>query len=168
MICVFDGKGIAHRDFALPGQIVNQVCTDQKRIIRVCVTRHCRQMQMFHHDNSPCHTTLFVTECLTSKGIPVVPQLPDLSPCDFFLNWKIATQDTISGLLDIQKSVTVMRKTTSVGDSELCYQKWEQRLQTCLASQAHFFERSNIDVVKNNILKNKQFITFLPHLLYRC
>ena len=42
---------------------------------------------MLHHDNVPCHTTLSVTEFLTSKGILVVPQSPssDLSTCDFFL-----------------------------------------------------------------------------------
>ena len=37
---------------------------------------------MLYHDNAP------VTECLTSKGIPVVPQFPyspGLSPCDLFL-----------------------------------------------------------------------------------
>jgi hypothetical protein len=31
---------------------------------------------MLHHDKVPCHTALAITEFVTSKGIPVIPQRP--------------------------------------------------------------------------------------------
>ena len=52
----------------------------------MCVRPDITDKWMLHH-NAPCHTAVSVTEFLTSKSIPVVPQLPspDLSLCDFLL-----------------------------------------------------------------------------------
>ena len=66
--------------FVPPGQTVNQVFYKdilerlQKRVI--CKTPETADKWMFHHDNAPCHTALYVTEFFTSKDIPVVPQPP--------------------------------------------------------------------------------------------
>ena len=87
----------------------------------------------------------------TSKGIPVVPQLPspDLSPCDFFLFHKL--KNVLKGhhfgtLENIQKNVTDMLRTIPVEDFQRCYQKFEQGLHWCVAAQGNYFERYNIDV----------------------
>ena len=84
----------------------------RKRVFRV--RPDIADKWMPDHDNAPCHIALSVTNFLTSKGIPVVPQpsyLPDLSPCDFFLSPKLKT--VLKGrhfgtLENIQKSVTVI------------------------------------------------------------
>ena len=98
----------------------------RKRVIRV--RTDIADKWMLHHDNAPCHTALSVTEYLTSKGIPVVPQLPyslDLSPCEFFIFHKLKTvfRGRLFGPLDnIQKSVTDMLKTIQVEYFQRCYQ----------------------------------------------
>ena len=48
----------------------------------------CADAWMLHHDNAVCPAVISVSEFLTKRSIPVVPQppySPDLSPCDFFL-----------------------------------------------------------------------------------
>ena len=77
---------------------------------------------MLHHNNAQCHTALSITELLTSKGIPVVPQSPyspNFSPCDLFLFPKL--KNILKGRQfetseNIQKSVTDMLKTVLVED----------------------------------------------------
>ena len=46
----------------------------------------------FHQDNTPVHTSIFVTDYLTKMGIKTFPQppySPDLTPCDFLLISKL-------------------------------------------------------------------------------
>ena len=110
---------------------------------------------MPHHNNTAYHTALSVTEVLTSKGIPVVPQptyISDLRPCEFFIFPKL--KNVLKGrhlgtLENNQKSLTGMMKTIPVEDFQRCYQKWEQRLHQCVAAQGNYFEGDNIDVLKN-------------------
>lgn len=92
LICFFNSHGVIHREFVPPGQTVNQVFYREvldrfrKRVNRV--RPDIARNWILHHDNAPCHTAFNVTQFLTSKEIPVLPQppyLPDLTPCDFFL-----------------------------------------------------------------------------------
>ena len=81
---------------------------------------------MLHHNNAQCHTALSITELLTSKGIPVVPQSPyssDINPCDFLIFPKL--KNVLKGrpfgaLEKIKMTVTGMLKTTSVEDFQRC------------------------------------------------
>ena len=43
-------------------------------------------------------------------------------------------------------SVTDMLKTIPAEDFQHCYQKWEQRLHRCVATQGIYFEGDNIDL----------------------
>ena len=122
---------------------------------------------MHHHDSTPGHTALSVTEFFISKGIPVVPQppnSPDLSPCDFFLFHKL--KNVLKGhhfgtSKDIQKCVTDMLKTILVDKFQRCNQKWEQRLHRCVAAQGNYFEEDNIYVWKNKNLASKKSVSLL-------
>ena len=42
--------------------------------------------------------------------------------------------------------VTNMQNAIPVEDFQRCYQKWEQRLHRCVATQGNYFEGDNIDV----------------------
>jgi hypothetical protein len=71
------------------------------RIKVICVRPDIADKWMLHHDNTPCHTTLYITECLTSKAFlfPWALYSPNFSLCDFFsLNLKMSSKDDISGL----------------------------------------------------------------------
>ena len=100
---------------------------------------------LLHQDNVPCHTAFSVAECLTSKGIPVVPQppySPEISLCEFFLFPKVKDvlkRRHFGTLENIQKSVADMLKTIPAEDFQRCYQKWE-RLHRCVATQGKYFE----------------------------
>ena len=69
----------------------------RKRVIHV--RPNIADKWMLHHDNALCHTVLSVTECLISKGIPVVPQAPHLTSApgtfSFSLNLKMFSKDVI-------------------------------------------------------------------------
>ena len=88
----FDSQGIVHKEFAPPGQSVNQTffreVLERLRKMVARVRPGIARTWMLHHDNAPCHTAVSINGFLAEKSIPVVPQppySPDLSPCDFFL-----------------------------------------------------------------------------------
>jgi histone-lysine N-methyltransferase SETMAR len=92
LICLFSSQGIVHKELLPQGQTVNQFYYLEvlerlrKRVVRLRPS--IANNWMFHHDNTPCHMAISVTEFLAKNGIPVIPQppyTPDLSPCDFFL-----------------------------------------------------------------------------------
>ena len=117
----------------------------RKRVI--CVRPDIADKWMLHHDNASCHTALYITECLTSKSIRVVPS--PYSPYNFFLSPKL--KNVLKGrhfrtLENIQKSVTDILMTITIEDFQRCYQKWETRLHRCLAAQGNYLENNNIDV----------------------
>ena len=91
-------------------------------------------------------------EFLAKKGIPVVPQppySPDLSPCDFFLfpKLKFHVKGRHFGTVEyIEKAVTDQLKAIPVSDYKRCYEKWEQRLRRCVASQGNYFEGDKLDL----------------------
>lgn len=63
-------------------------CQSCFKRISVFITRTRKwNTWMLHHDNSPCHTALSVTQFLSKKKKQIVvilqpPYSPDLSPCD--------------------------------------------------------------------------------------
>ena len=84
---VFNRYGLQHVRYTLLDVFYEDLL---KRLIRVRLD--IGDKWMLHHDSAACHTALSVTEFLTSKGIPVVPQppySPELSPCDFSLFLKL-------------------------------------------------------------------------------
>lgn len=85
-------------------QTMISVKAQKKKVIRV--RPDIADEWMLHHDNAPCHTALSITEYLTLKGIPVVPQppySPDLSPCDFFLLPKLKKCPQKTSFRDFRK-----------------------------------------------------------------
>jgi len=94
MISSFDANGIVHKEFALPGQTVNQQFY-LKALIRLRGSVRKKRSEMWssgewflHHDNAPAHTALRVQQFLAKNNITVIPHppySPDLAPCDFFL-----------------------------------------------------------------------------------
>ena len=139
-----------------PGQTVNQTFNREvlerlrKRVARVRPgTAHT---WMLHRDNAPCHTAVFINECLAEKSIPVFPQppySPDLSPYDFFLfpRLKNHLKGRHLGTLDnIQTSATDGLKGIPVEAFQHCYERWKQRLRRCIATQGNYFEGYNLDL----------------------
>ena len=58
---------------------------------------------ILYHDYASCHTALYVTKIVTTKGITLVPQHPfhftsASVTFSFFLNLKMFSKDVISGL----------------------------------------------------------------------
>jgi len=93
LICFCNSQGNVHKEFAPPGQTVNQTfyweVLERLRKMVARVRPGIARSWMLHHDNAPCHTAVSINEILVEKSIPVVPQppySPDLSPCDFFLS----------------------------------------------------------------------------------
>ena len=139
-----------------PGQTVNQVFFYKDFLERlrkrvICMRPDIVDKWMLHHDNASCHTALLVTEFFTSKGFPMIPQLPSpvLGPCDFFLFPKLKNvlkeRHSVT-LEDIQKTVMDILKTIPFEDFQRCYQKWDQCLHRYVAAQGNYFERDDIDV----------------------
>lgn len=85
----FDRRGIIYKEIVTLEQNVTQrfykyvVERLKRRAIRV--RPKFANIWMLHHDNTPCHTALSLTQFLTSKYIPVVSPL-DLGLYNFFLN----------------------------------------------------------------------------------
>ncbi len=78
IIVFFNSKGIMHKEFVPPGQTVNQQfylkVLDQLRKRIVCVRPGIAKTWVLNHDNAACHRAFSVTQFLSSKKIPVLPQ----------------------------------------------------------------------------------------------
>jgi len=93
LICFFDQKGIVHKEFVPPGQIVNTAFYIEvlKRLWENMRRKGPDQWRnntwLLHHDNAPAHAALLTRWFLTDKMtvVPHPPYSPDLAPSDFFL-----------------------------------------------------------------------------------
>lgn len=156
LISFFDSNGIVHKEFLPTGQTVNQnvylgiLGRLRKRVMRVRPA--IKDNWMLHHDNAPCHTALSITEFLTRKNIPVVPQppySPDLSPCDFFLFPKLKSYlkgHHFGTIENIKENVTAQLKDIPVSAFQHCYEEWENRMKRCVASQGNYFEGDRVHI----------------------
>ena len=84
--------------------------------------------------------------------MPVVPQppySPDLSPCDFFLLFRLKNLlkgRHVGNLYNIQKNVTDELKGIPAEAFQHYYEQWKQRLLRCVAAQGNYFEADNLDL----------------------
>ena len=47
---------------------------------------------------------------------------------------------------NIQKAVTDQLKAIPISNYQRCYEEWEQRLRSCVASQKNYFEGDKLDL----------------------
>ena len=93
LICLFDQKGIVHKEFAPPGQTVNaafyvEVLKRLQENVRRKRPDQWRNNTWLHNDNAPAHAAILTRRFLTDNNMTVVPHppyWPDLAPSDFFL-----------------------------------------------------------------------------------
>ena len=71
LICFFDSQGIIHKEFAPPGQTINQTFYPEvlERLMKrvACVRPGSAHTWMLHHDNAPCHMAVSINEFLAEK-----------------------------------------------------------------------------------------------------
>ncbi|GFV26465.1 putative transposase [Trichonephila clavipes] len=83
------------------------------------------------------------------------PYPPDLSPCDFFLFPKLKNHlkgDHFGTLENIQTAVTDQLKAIPIYEFHQCYEKWQKRLQRCVASEGSYFEGDNVEFARYSFL----------------
>ena len=150
-----DRQKFEHKEFAPPGQTVNQ--TFYQEVLERLRKREARvrpgivRTWMLHHDNAPCHTAVSINEFLAEKAFLwfLSPYSAGLSPCDFFLfpRLKNHLKGRYFGTLDnIQKSVIDELNGIPAEAFQHCYEQWKQRLRRCVAAQGNCFEGDNLDL----------------------
>jgi len=94
LLCFFDQKGIDHKEFVPPGQIVNAAFYVEilkglwENVRRKQPDQWWNNTWLLHHENAPAHAALLIRQFLTDNNMTVVPHpphLPNLAPSDFFL-----------------------------------------------------------------------------------
>ena len=89
LICLFDQKGIVHKEFVPPGQKVNdalygEVLKRLREIVRGKAPDQWRNNTwLLHHENAAAHAALLTRRFLTDNNMTVVPHppyAPDLAP----------------------------------------------------------------------------------------
>ena len=152
--CLFDSRGIVHKEFVPPGQTVNHAFYKDvlerlwKRVQRV--RTDTAGDWVLHYDNAPAHTVLSVREFLAKKNIPVLPHppySPDLAPCDFYLfpKLKLKLKGHHFGTIEnIHPTVTDDLNTLTENDFRYCYDQWKKRWNRRVTSQGSYFEGDNL------------------------
>ena len=152
----------AHLFFWKSGDRPQGMCHQDKLSIKGFIGKSLKDSGKGRH---VCDQALHALGCCTTttpqspsmnffaeKCIPVVPQppySPDLSPCDFFLFFRLKNllKGSHFGTLDnIQKSVTDELKGIPAEAFRHCYGQWKQRLRRCVAAQGNYFEGNNLDL----------------------
>ena len=93
-LSLFDSTGMIYMHWVPTGQAVNNEYNVE--VLREFRKRFCQKRPAFfkssqwhfHHDNTPVHNSILVTDYLTKMGIKTVrhpPYSPDLAPCYFWL-----------------------------------------------------------------------------------
>lgn len=152
LIVFFDIQGIVHKEFIPAGQTVNGnfYCDVLKRLLEsIQCKRPSKWMSndwALHHDNTPAHTSVAVTELLASKNVTVIPHpnySPDLAPCDFFLFPKLKFHmkgrcfDTVE---EIEAESQRVLDTITRTDFQQCMESWKNRWDRCLLAQGNYFD----------------------------
>ena len=88
----------------------------------------------FHHDNTPVHNSILVTDYLTKMGIKTVPQppySPDLAPCDFWLfpKLRVCRYETIEMKEAVTKVIDTLTQEDFHGPSKSCWNGITSALQ---------------------------------------
>jgi hypothetical protein len=98
LLVFLDHQDIVHYEFAPEGQTLNQdLYLEVLRRLRDAVGRKrpetwTARSWLLHHDSAPAHAALSIRQFLTKHSIPTIPQppyLPNLSPPDLFLFFKL-------------------------------------------------------------------------------
>ena len=76
--------------------------------------------------------------------VPQPSYSPDLSPWDFFLFPKL--KERLKGRHWKTMQNNEKLEAISFNEFQHCYEKWEQRLQRCVASQGDYFEGDKQDL----------------------
>jgi [histone H3]-lysine36 N-dimethyltransferase SETMAR len=101
---------------------------------------------LLHHDNASPHKTKQVQEVLQKNKVTVVPHppySPDLAPLDFWLFPKI--KESLSGrsfhrVQDLARAVNSQLRSIPQQEYRSVFQKWNQRLQTCIQVNGGYVE----------------------------
>jgi len=99
-----------------------------------------------HHDNAPAHKALSVKQFLTKNSmtqLPHPPYSPKLSPCYFFLfprMKKVLKGKRFADVEEVKKKTTEALKGITLQEFQDCFEKWETRLDRCIASNGQYFE----------------------------
>ncbi len=114
----------------------------------VCAKRPVRRTRglLLHHDNASAHTSAQTLDFLAQENVQLVshpPYSPDLAPCDFFLFPKV--KEKLRGIRFVNANAAVdayIDVIKGMGDYEwrLCFQKWFDRMKSCIESQGKYFE----------------------------
>jgi len=90
--CFFDSRGIVHKEFLPPGQMVNHAfykdVLERLRKRVQGVRTDIADNWVLQNDNAPARTALSIRAFMANKNIPLLPHppdSPDLAPCDFYL-----------------------------------------------------------------------------------
>jgi transposase len=120
----------------------------RKRVQRV--RKDIARNWVLHHDNTPSHTALSITEFLAKKDIPTLPQppySPDLAPCDFTLFPKLKSKlkgHHFGTAESIRKIVTNDLRTLTENDFRYCSDQWKERWNHYVTCQGSYFEGDNL------------------------
>jgi len=100
---------------------------------------------LLHHYNAPAHTSLLAREFLTKNNMTTVPKLaysPDLAR-DFYVFPKMKLwlkgQHFVS-IEEIQAESQQVLNTLMLADFSECFQKWQNRWDSCIQAQGNYFE----------------------------
>jgi len=151
LICIFDQKGIFHKEFVPPGQTVNGAfyvkllkCL-RENVRRKRPDQWWNNTRLFHHDNAPAHAALLPRRFLTDNNMTVVPHppySPELAPSDFFLfrKLKMKLKRRRFQTEEIQAESQVVLNPLRKNDFQECFKNWQRRWDRCQASEGDYFE----------------------------
>ena len=150
LIVFFDDRGVIHHEFVLEGQTINkEYYLAILRRLREGI-RHIRtdlwvdNSWIFHHDNAPSHSSLIVTEFLTTRN-----KSHCLAPCDFFLfpKLKYPLPGTRHESIEIIKRNSLKElKTIPAEAYKKCMKNWVNRWHACIGSKGAYFVGDNKDL----------------------
>lgn len=150
LIAFFDRRGIVHKEFVPPGQIVNaRFYVEVLTRLRNRITRVRPDLVgkwKLHHDNAPCHGAWIVRDLLAKFGVSTLshpPYSPDVAPPDFFLFPRIKRQlkgHRFDSVEAVQAATTRALYSIPEDDFQEAFVTWKARYQKCVDAQGTYFE----------------------------